>query len=41
VSIFMEDRTDHHLNGRGIVPEHHDTILVKVIATIGGGITLR
>ena len=40
VGIFMENRTDHHLNGRGIVPEYHDGPTTTIITTIGGGITL-
>jgi hypothetical protein len=40
MSIFMKDRTDHHLNGGGMVPEHKDGPLIIVIHSIGGGILL-
>jgi hypothetical protein len=40
VSIFMEDRTDHHLNGRGIVPEHKNLFGDGVIHSISRCILL-
>lgn len=40
MSIFMKDRTDHHLNGGGMVPEYKDGPIFKVIHSIGGGILL-
>ena len=40
VSIFMKYSTDHTLNGGGIIPEHKDGPLAKVIHPIGGGILL-
>lgn len=38
VSIFMENGTDHHLHGRGVITENIYSIFVRVIHTIGGGI---
>ena len=37
----MEDRTDNHLNIVGVVSEYKQLVQVIVIATIGGGVTLR
>ena len=36
----MKDRTDHTLNGGGVVPEHKDGPFTIVIHSIGGGILL-
>jgi hypothetical protein len=36
----MKNRADHHLNGGGVVPEHHNGPIIIIIHTIGGGITL-
>ena len=36
MGIFMEDSTDHTLNGGGIIPEHHDGPSIIIIYTTGG-----